>query len=107
MAPLLHRNGLVTMTMLRLLPIGPHLLGSVAAGTLRIRPWHVLAGTFIGMAPGLIGTTLVGAQLANGLASGGHVNRWILWGSVAAIVALVVLTKAWYRHLAANAPSPS
>lgn len=103
MAPLLHRNGLVTMSMLRLLPIGPHLLGSVAAGTLRIRPWHVLVGTFIGMAPGLLGTTLVGEQMANGLASGRHMNPWILWGSVVAIVALIALTKAWYQRLSARA----
>jgi len=68
----------------------------------------VLAGTFIGMAPGLIGTTLVGEQVANGLASGGHVNRWILWGSVLAIVALIALTKVWYQRLAAGgAASPS
>ena len=108
MAPILHRNGLVTMSMLRLLPIGPHLLGSVAAGTLRIRPWQVFAGTFIGMAPGLIGTTLVGEQVANGLATGGHVNRWILWGSVLAIVALIALTKVWYGRLSASgAASPS
>jgi uncharacterized membrane protein YdjX (TVP38/TMEM64 family) len=107
MAPLLHRNGLVTMTMLRLLPIGPHLLGSVAAGTLRIRPSHVLAGTFIGMAPGLVGTTLVGEQVANGLATGRHMNHWILWGSVLAIVALVALTKVWYQRLSARAASPS
>ena len=107
MGPLLHRNGLVTMSMLRLLPIGPHLLGSVAAGTLRIRPWHVFAGTFIGMAPGLIGTTLVGKQVANGLAGGAHVNHWILWGSVLAIVALLALTKVWYQRLAAGPASPS
>jgi uncharacterized membrane protein YdjX (TVP38/TMEM64 family) len=107
MAPLLHRNGLVTMTMLRLLPIGPHLLGSVAAGTLRIRPSHVFAGTFIGMAPGLVGTTLVGEQVANGLATGRHMNHWILWGSVLAIVALVALTKVWYQRLSARAASPS
>ena len=107
MAPLLHRNGLVTMSMLRLLPIGPHLLGSVAAGTLRIRPWHVFAGTFIGMSPGLVGTTLVGEQVAHGLAAGGHMNRWILWGSVLAIVALIALTKVWYQRLAARAASPS
>lgn len=107
MAPLLHRNGLVTMSMLRLLPIGPHLLGSVAAGTLRIRPWQVFAGTFIGMTPGLLGTTLVGQQVANGLATGGHVNHWILWGSVVAIVALLALTKVWYQRLSAAAASPS
>jgi len=107
MAPLLNRNGLATMTMLRLLPIGPHLLGSVAAGTLRIRPWHVFAGTFIGMAPGLIGTTLVGEQVAKGLAAEGHMNRWILWGSVLAVVALLALTKVWYRRLSARAASPS
>ena len=107
MGPLLHRNGLVTMSMLRLLPIGPHLLGSVAAGTLRIRPWQVFAGTFIGMTPGLVGTTLVGEQLANGLATGRHVNHWILWGSVVAIVALIALTKVWYQRLSAQAARAS
>jgi uncharacterized membrane protein YdjX (TVP38/TMEM64 family) len=107
MAPLLHRNGLVTMTMLRLLPIGPHLLGSVAAGTLRIKPWQVFAGTFMGMAPGLVATTLVGEQLANGLETGRHVKRWILWGSVLAVVALIALTKVWYQRLSARAASPS
>jgi uncharacterized membrane protein YdjX (TVP38/TMEM64 family) len=107
MAPLLHRNGLVTMSMLRLLPIGPHVLGSVAAGALRIRVWQVFAGTFIGMAPGLIGTTLVGEQLANGITSGAHINHWILWGSVMAIVVLIALTKLWYSRLSGRAPSPS
>jgi len=102
MAPLLHRNGLVTMSMLRLLPIGPHLLGSVAAGTLRIRPWHVLAGTFIGMAPGLIGTTLVADQLAAGITSGRHMNHWILWGSVLAVAILLVVSRIWYRRLSAQ-----
>jgi phospholipase D1/2 len=107
MAPLLHRNGLVTMSMLRLLPIGPHVLGSVAAGALRIRLWHVFVGTFIGMAPGLVGTTLVGVQVANGMAPGGHVNHWVLWGSVMAIVVLIALTKVWYSRLSAQAASPS
>jgi phospholipase D1/2 len=103
MAPLLHRNGLATMTLLRLLPIGPHLLGSVAAGALRIKPWHVLAGTFLGMAPGLIGTTLVADQLAAGITSGRHVNHWILWGSALAVVVLLVISKIWYQRLSAQA----
>lgn len=107
MAPLLHRNGLAAMTLLRLLPIGPHLLGSVAAGALRIKPWHVLAGTFIGMAPGLVGTTLVADQLAAGIASGRHINHWILWGSALAVVVLVVVSKLWYQRLSAQASSPS
>jgi len=106
MAPLLHRNGLATMTLLRLLPIGPHLLGSVAAGALRIKPWHVLAGTFIGMAPGLAGTTLVADQLAAGITSGRHMNHWILWGSVLAVVVLLVVSKLWYQRLSAQAPNP-
>jgi phospholipase D1/2 len=107
MAPLLHRNGLATMTLLRLLPIGPHVLGSVAAGALRIKPWHVLAGTFIGMAPGLIGTTLVADQLAAGITSGRHMNQWILWGSVLGVAILLVLSKVWYQRLAAQSASPS
>jgi len=107
MAPLLHRNGLATMTLLRLLPIGPHVLGSMAAGALRIKPWHVLVGTFIGMAPGLIGTTLVANQLAAGMTSGRHMNHWILWGSVLGVAVLLVVSKIWYQRLSARAANPS
>ena len=111
MAPLLHRNGLATMTLLRLLPIGPHVLGSVAAGALRIKAWQVAAGTFIGMAPGLIGTTLVADQLAAGITSGRHMNHWILWGSALAVAVLLVISRIWYRRLSAEAspssPSPA
>jgi uncharacterized membrane protein YdjX (TVP38/TMEM64 family) len=108
MAPLLHRNGLATMSMMRLLPLGPHLLGSLAAGALRIRPWHVFAGTLIGMAPGVIGSVLVGDQLAAGISSDREMNRWILWGAVAAVVVLAAATKVWYGRLSAQAQaSPS
>jgi phospholipase D1/2 len=106
MAPLLHRNGLATMTLLRLLPIGPHVLGSVAAGALRIKRWHVLVGTFAGMAPGLIGTTLVADQLAAGIMSGRHMNHWILWGSVLGVAVLLVASRAWYRRLSARSANP-
>jgi uncharacterized membrane protein YdjX (TVP38/TMEM64 family) len=107
MGPLLHRNGLVTASMLRLLPLGPHVMGSLALGALRIRVWHVFAGTFIGMAPGIVGSTLVGTQVANGISLQGHVNPWILWGAVVAIVLLVAATKAWYQRLSAAPASPS
>jgi uncharacterized membrane protein YdjX (TVP38/TMEM64 family) len=105
--PLMHRNGVVAMSLLRLLPIGPHVMGSVLAGALRFRPWHVLAGTFIGVTPGILASTLVGQQLANGMAADGHVNQWVVWGSVLGVVVVLALARAWYQHATSAAASPS
>jgi len=108
MEPLLRRNGLFAMTMLRLLPLGPHALGSMASGVFRIRPWQVFAGTLIGMAPGIVGSALVGQQLADGMTADGHVNHWILWGAVAGVVVLLALTRFWYQRVSsAGEPNPS
>jgi uncharacterized membrane protein YdjX (TVP38/TMEM64 family) len=96
------------MTMLRLLPLGPHALGSMASGVFRIRPWQVFAGTLIGMAPGIVGSALVGQQLADGMTADGHVNHWILWGAVAGVVVLLALTRFWYQRVSsAGEPNPS
>jgi uncharacterized membrane protein YdjX (TVP38/TMEM64 family) len=105
MAPLLERNGLATMTMLRLLPVGPFVLGSVAAGVLRIRAWEVFIGTLLGMLPGVLGSTLIGDQLRRGISSGGHMNHWIIWGTVLGLALLLVASRAWFKRLSAQASS--
>jgi uncharacterized membrane protein YdjX (TVP38/TMEM64 family) len=105
--PIMHRNGVVAMSLLRLLPLGPHVMGSVVAGALRFRPWHVFAGTFIGMTPGILASVLVGQQIAAGMSPDGHANQWILWGTVIAIVVLIAGTRVWYERVSRAAPSPS
>jgi uncharacterized membrane protein YdjX (TVP38/TMEM64 family) len=105
MTPLLERNGLATMTMLRLLPIGPFVLGSVAAGVLRIRAWEVFVGTFVGMFPGVLGSTLIGDQVRAGITSGRRMNHWVLWGTVLVLALLLVASRAWFKRLSARASS--
>jgi len=101
LAPLLRARGLMAVAMLRLLPIGPFFLGSIAAGAVRISLVDLTLGTFIGMTPGMVGTTLIGDQVAAGISADRHLNKWIIVASVALLVALATASHLWYRRISA------
>ena len=48
------RHGLVTIAVLRMVPVAHFTVVSLAAGTSHIRPGAFLAGTLLGMAPGML-----------------------------------------------------
>jgi phospholipase D1/2 len=99
----LRTQGLAAVSTMRLLPLGPFIVGSLVAGALRIRVWELVAGTFIGMAPGLAVTTLVGDQIAAGFAGDRQVNRWLLTATALAFVALMALSRIWMKRLTEEA----
>lgn len=101
MTKLCRRRGLAAMTLLRLLPIAPFVAGSVMAGALRVKLRDLVLGTFAGMAPGMAVTTIVGDQIAAGMAPGRHFNGWVLSGALAALVVLAIASKIGYNRIAA------
>ena len=52
MIEVLKKHGLVAMTLLRLVPLAPLLAESIVAGAIRMKLWHVVVGTAIGLLPG-------------------------------------------------------
>lgn len=50
----LARQGILTVTTLRLMPIAPFTIVNLVAGALRVRPIDYILGTLLGMAPGLL-----------------------------------------------------
>ncbi|GGK49669.1 VTT domain-containing protein [Salinarimonas ramus] len=62
-------SGVIAVAALRMLPVAPFSVVNLVVGASRIGLFDYLAGTLIGMAPGLVMLTLLGTRLAEVLAS--------------------------------------
>lgn len=90
----LRHRGLLAMTALRLVPLAPFAVEGAIAGAVRIRLWHYLLGTALGMLPGTLAATVFGDQLQALFHDRREVNWWLI-GTM--LVALAVLTW-WVRR---------
>jgi phosphatidylserine/phosphatidylglycerophosphate/cardiolipin synthase-like enzyme/uncharacterized membrane protein YdjX (TVP38/TMEM64 family) len=99
MVNVLKKYGLLAMTLLRLVPIAPFAVEGIVAGAVRLKLWHLAAGTAFGMLPGTLATTVFGDQLESAL-SGGSFN----WGLVGAVVVLLAAgswaVTRWFTRMA-------
>jgi uncharacterized membrane protein YdjX (TVP38/TMEM64 family) len=91
----LSRNGILTITTLRFVPVAPFTVISLIAGASHINYRDYILGTLLGIIPALVIMTLVGNQLARTIVNPDAKNFTI------AIVGgtLLVLAVAWLRHL--------
>jgi phosphatidylserine/phosphatidylglycerophosphate/cardiolipin synthase-like enzyme/uncharacterized membrane protein YdjX (TVP38/TMEM64 family) len=99
MVDVLKKHGLLAMTLLRLVPIAPFAVEGIVAGAVRLKLWHLTAGTAIGMLPGTLVTTVFGDQLEAAL-SGGSINWWLVGGCAALLAGGSVLVKRWFSKMA-------
>jgi phosphatidylserine/phosphatidylglycerophosphate/cardiolipin synthase-like enzyme/uncharacterized membrane protein YdjX (TVP38/TMEM64 family) len=99
MIDVLKKHGLAAMTLLRLVPIAPFAVEGIVAGAVRLKLWHLVAGTAIGMLPGTLATTIFGDQLETAL-SGGHINWWIVGGCAATLGIGILAVKRWFGRMA-------
>ena len=91
----LSRNGFLTITTLRILPVAPFTVISLIAGASHINYREYIFGSLLGIAPALAIMTLVGNQLAKTIVNPDAKNFIIaIVGSV-----LLILAVAWIRHL--------
>jgi len=58
-------KGVVAVAMIRMVPVAPFSLVNVLAGASQLRLTDFLAGTVLGMAPGIIAMAALGAQIAD------------------------------------------
>jgi phosphatidylserine/phosphatidylglycerophosphate/cardiolipin synthase-like enzyme/uncharacterized membrane protein YdjX (TVP38/TMEM64 family) len=92
---ILRSRGLLAVTALRLVPLAPFAVEGLVAGAIRIRLWHFMLGTLLGMLPGTLATTVFGQQLSAALRHTGHVNYWLIGGVVLVMVAGAWGVKRW------------
>jgi phospholipase D1/2 len=96
MSATLRKRGLLAVTALRLVPLAPFAVEGLVAGAIRIRLWHFMAGSFLGILPGMLATTVFGDQLETALRDPSAINYWLL---AAVAIVLTIATLAVRRWL--------
>jgi phosphatidylserine/phosphatidylglycerophosphate/cardiolipin synthase-like enzyme/uncharacterized membrane protein YdjX (TVP38/TMEM64 family) len=96
MMHMLRRRGLLAITALRLLPVAPFAVEGFVAGAVRIKLWHFLFGTLIGILPGALAATVFADQLQAALRDTSEVN-WMLVVGVAVLFAVAMFfVRRWF-----------
>jgi uncharacterized membrane protein YdjX (TVP38/TMEM64 family) len=83
-------------------PVAPFPVIGMVAGAARIKLWHYLAGTALGMLPGTIATTVFADQLATAMEDPSKINYWVVAAVIAFFVAVTVLARRWLLRLQAR-----
>ena len=100
MIEVLRRHGLLAMTLLRLVPLAPFAVEGIVAGAVRLKLWHLLLGTAIGMLPGTLATTVFGDQLEAAFSGGQGMNWWLIGGVALAFLIGMYAVRRWFRRMA-------
>lgn len=89
-------KGVVAVAMIRMVPVAPFSLVNVLAGASQLRLTDFLAGTVLGMAPGIIAMAALGAQIADFASNASWSNAIplgltiVLWIALCLVVQFVV-----------------
>jgi phospholipase D1/2 len=92
----LRSHGLAAVTAVRLVPAAPFAIEGIIAGALRLKLWHYTLGTFLGMLPGVLATSVFGVQITAALQDPSTINWWIVAGVVLAFVLFTYLVRRWF-----------
>jgi uncharacterized membrane protein YdjX (TVP38/TMEM64 family) len=87
----------VAVTAIRLVPIAPFPVVNFVMGALRVRVRHLVAGTFFGMLPGMLTTTVLSDQLAAWLEQPARFSAWIVAGTLVAFAAVAYLGQRYLK----------
>jgi uncharacterized membrane protein YdjX (TVP38/TMEM64 family) len=65
---------------------------------MRVKLWHFVLGTFLGMLPGMLATTVLSEQLAAMLEDPRRVNFWISAATILTLVTLAFFSQRYMRR---------
>jgi phospholipase D1/2 len=99
MIDVLKKHGLLAMTLLRLVPLAPFAVESIVAGAIRMKLWHVVVGTAIGLLPGTLTTTVFGDAIETAVSGEGPVNWWIVGGALLLLAGGAWAVKRWFTRM--------
>lgn len=94
----LRRHGLLAMFAVRIVPAAPFAVEGIVAGAVRIKVSDYALGTVMGMAPGVLATTVFGDQLATALEDPSKINYWLVGGVLIAFIVLTYFVRRWFQR---------
>ncbi|HEY7494021.1 MAG TPA: VTT domain-containing protein, partial [Candidatus Tectomicrobia bacterium] len=87
----LARRGVLAVAAIRLLPVAPFTMVNLILGAARIKLWHFVIGTAVGLAPGLLALSIFGDRLGQALRQPDAPNFLIL----CLVAVAVILGGTW------------
>ena len=96
MCDVLRKRGLAAVFAVRIVPVAPFAIEGMVAGRIRIKLWHFLLGTFLGMLPGTLTTTVFGNQIQTAIEDPSRINWVLVAGVVVFFVVLIFMVKRWF-----------
>ena len=97
-AEALRRHGVLAVFAVRIVPAAPFAIEGAIAGGLRINVWHYTLGTFLGMLPGVLATTVFGDQIAMWLEDPEKLSWWVVAGVVTFVGVTSWLARRWIKR---------
>ncbi|MGH8739308.1 MAG: TVP38/TMEM64 family protein [Burkholderiales bacterium] len=94
----LRRHGLLAMLAVRVVPAAPFVVEGIIAGAVRIKIWDYTFGTFLGMLPGVLATTVFGNEIAAALEDPSRINYWLVGAVVVAMIGLSWFVRRWFKN---------
>ncbi|HEV7800003.1 MAG TPA: VTT domain-containing protein [Burkholderiales bacterium] len=95
----IRRRGLMSVFAVSVAPVAPFPVVGMVAGTVRIKLWHYVAGTVLGMLPGTIATTVFARQIEAALENPSHINYWVVAAVLGILILLVLAVRRWMLTL--------
>ncbi|KAF0813359.1 TVP38/TMEM64 family inner membrane protein YdjZ [Andreprevotia sp. IGB-42] len=98
----LSRQGIISVALLRQIPLGPFVMVNIICGASHIRMRDFMLGTMLGMAPGSIITVLFVHHFAEAIRRPGTMTFVVLGAIAALLVGLAFLARRYLRRSAAH-----
>ena len=100
----LRKHGIMAIFALNMVPAPPFAVQSAMAGAFKVPIWHYVAGSVLGMAPGLLAWTVFGGQVVRALRDPSEIRWWVIALVIALFSLFTWLTRRWFaRHSAERA----
>ena len=80
------------------MPAAPFAVEGIIAGAVRIKLWHYTLGTFLGMLPGVLATSVFGTQITAALEDFSTINWWIVGAVIVAFAAFTYFVRRWFAQ---------
>lgn len=92
------KRGLITMITIRFIPIAPFSIINLVAGALRVRFRHLILGTALGMAPGILAICLFTDGIEKAIRSPSLSNVAVVAVVAAIIVFAALSVRRWFKR---------
>lgn len=96
MCNVLRKRGLAAVFAVRIVPVAPFAILGMVAGRIGIRLWHFMLGTFLGILPGTLTTTVFGEQIKTAIEDPSRIDWALVAGVLAFFVVLIYMVKRWF-----------